>query len=108
MHEFKTIEEIYNTLIRLEKIPERLYIKLGRLKGDVDFVRFALENMLKNTPWEGIKMEFIEVKPLVRCENCGFEGEVDVSNHLGFIRCPSCNSVTNVLSGNELEILMRV
>ncbi len=107
MHEFKTIEEIYNSLLRMDSIPERLYIKLGKLKGNADFVKFALESMLKNTPFEKIKMEFIEVKPFIRCPNCGFQGEVDVVGHVHFVRCPACNAVADVVRGNEIELLVK-
>ena len=107
MHEFKTIEEIYNTLIRMDTIPERVYIKLGKLKGNSEFVKFALESMLKNTPFEKMRMEFIEVKPSIRCVRCGFSGEIEVPDHVDFVRCPFCNSVADVVEGNTVEILVK-
>jgi len=107
MHEFKTVEEIYNSIQAMDHVPKRIYVKLSKLKGNPEFIKFALESMLKNTPYASSSIHFIEVKPVIRCKNCGFEGEVDIPEHVHFIRCPFCNRIADVIKGNDIEILVK-
>ncbi len=109
MHEFDTIEKIYTSLLNIGgRLPERVYIRLSKLNGNPDFVKFAIESMVKGTPLEKIKLEFIEVKPKARCPTCGYEGEIEVpAHHARFVRCPFCNDTVDIIDGNEIEILVR-
>ena len=107
MHEFDTVEKIYNSLLSMGKLPDRVYIKLSKLNGNVDFVRFAIESMIRGTVLEKVKLEFIEIKPKIKCRSCGYEGEVDIPAHAHFIRCPLCNDVVDVIEGKEIEILVK-
>ncbi|MGC9319121.1 MAG: hydrogenase maturation nickel metallochaperone HypA [Armatimonadota bacterium] len=114
MHDISAAQGIARTVLEAaaerdaERV-ERVRIVLGAMQMiDPEQLQFWLAQILRGTIGEGAEIE-IERRPLmIRCEACGYEGEVEVPEdpiyHLMAFApiCPECGSdQLRVLGGDE-------
>lgn len=77
-------------------------VRIGKMSAiDEASLRFAFDALKAGTIAENSTFEYKEIPLKGRCEDCGFESELEGY----FVLCPKCNSGrVKILSGNELEI----
>lgn len=102
MHEMATIQEVIAELGRLGN-PKRAKVRLGAMRADPEHFREIFSEYVKGSPLEGTELEIDDI-PVEGFCTCGFAGPVDINEHVHFARCPNCNSVLDIKSGNELEV----
>ncbi len=116
MHEYSIAEELINTLldqVNEDKLSsaEIVHLEIGELQV---ISRKALTQAFKivteGTLLEGAELRYEDVPILVRCEDCGFQGEVDHEDDFTLhfsvpvLSCPECGSSVDIIKGNELAI----
>lgn len=84
-----------------EKI-NNVAVRIGKMSAiDEASLKFAFDALKEGTIAEKSTLEYKEIPLKGRCEDCGFESELEGY----FVLCPKCNSGrVKILSGNELEI----
>lgn len=102
MHELSTVQGV---IYRLKKSGrKRARLRLGAMVMSKDNFLDAFQELVKGTDIEKVKLEVEQVPAIGACD-CGFEGAVEVPEHVHFLRCPDCGSVCRIKSGMELEIV---
>lgn len=107
MHETGIAQSILDIAIKtaLEKSAKRINnvaVKVGKMSAiDEASLRFAFDALKAETIAENATFEYIDVPLTGKCEDCGYESEMEGY----FMLCPKCSSGrVTILSGNELEI----
>ncbi|MFW6048453.1 MAG: hydrogenase maturation nickel metallochaperone HypA [Candidatus Natronoplasma sp.] len=117
MHEFSVMKQLVSALI--DELGGR---DIGRVKevrieiGDLTFLggeqlKFAYEVLSKETILEGSELKVIEKKARVKCDECGYEGDVEYSDDPAFhynvpvISCPKCGNKPRIIQGKETTIV---
>lgn len=107
MHETGIAQSILDIAIKtaLEKSAKRINnvaVKVGKMSAiDEASLRFAFDALKAETIAENATFEYIDVPLTGKCEDCGYESEMEGY----FVLCPKCSSGrVTILSGNELEI----
>ncbi len=119
MHEYSVMNQLVAALLdeleeerdNIERIKE-VKIEVGELTflGE-DQLKFAFETLSKDTILEGADLDVNSIESEVRCENCGYEGEINYSNDPAFhynvpiISCPECDSKPEIIKGKETKIV---
>ncbi len=116
MHEYSIAEELINTLLdqvdedRLSKT-EVVHLEIGELQViSREALTQAFKVVTEGTLLEGSELRYEGVPILVRCEDCGFQGEVDYEDDFSLhfsvpvLSCPECGSTVDIVEGNELAI----
>ena len=106
MHELGSVQKVIQDLKRMDPIPKRITIVLGKMRGSAKGFEDMFREYTRDTELEGIGMEIEQVPVKVKCE-CGLEGLDRVTDHLHFVRCPKCGNVADILQGNELDIKIK-
>ena len=91
-------------------------VKEVRIKiGDLTFLgseklKFAYEVLSKDTILDGSELKVEKVKAKIRCDECGYEGDVDYSEDPAFhynvpvLSCPECGAKPTIIKGKETVI----
>ena len=96
--------------------------EIGKVKevrveiGDLTFLgaeqlKFAYEVLSKDTILAGSELNVIEKQAKIKCEECGYEGDVEYSDDPAFhynvpvISCPKCGAKPKVIQGKETTIV---
>lgn len=116
MHEFSVMSEIMDALMTESKKNNVKAVKKVYLEvGDLTFLgheqlKFAYEVLAEGTVFDGSEL-VLDTKPaLVKCNSCGYEGELSFEDnpeyHLRIpdFSCPKCENPSEVVSGNECII----
>ncbi len=116
MHELSIMSEIMDTLVaESEKNNVTAVRKVFLEVGDLTFLgheqlKFAYEVLAEGTVLDGSEL-VLETKPaLVRCESCGYEGELNFDENPEYhlrvpdFSCPRCEDSVTIVSGNECII----
>ena len=116
MHEVSVVSDIVSAILReLEKYNaervEEVTLVVGEMTslGD-EQLKFAYEMVTKDTKLEGSKLVIEHEKILVRCTECGYEGEVrmlesDYGEHtIPILSCPKCNGKVKVTAGQTCKV----
>lgn len=116
MHEYSIARELIDTLTdqvdedRLSRT-KKIHLELGELRViSREALSQAFKIVTEDTILNGAELEFEEVSLVARCQECGFEGEVnyddDLSLHFSVpvLSCPECGSSVNIVRGNELSV----
>jgi Zn finger protein HypA/HybF involved in hydrogenase expression len=103
MHEFTSIREAIDKINRMEPRPEKVTIKLGKVRGSARGFEKMFREHTRGTSLEGISLEIEQVPAEIKCK-CGLEGPVRIMDHVHFVRCPKCGEVADLIKGNELDI----
>jgi len=116
MHEYSIAEELINTLldqVNEDKLSntEIVHLEIGELQViSREALTQAFKVVTEGTLLEGAKLSYEDVPIIVRCEDCGFQGEVnyedDFSLHFSVpvLSCPECGSTVDIIQGNEMAV----
>ncbi len=107
MHETGIAMSILETAVKTAKDNgankiNNVAVRVGKMSAiDEASLRFAFDALKEDTMAKEASFEYIAVPLVGKCEDCGYESEMD--NY--FVLCPKCNSGrVTILSGDELEI----
>ncbi|MBS3736122.1 MAG: hydrogenase maturation nickel metallochaperone HypA [Candidatus Bipolaricaulota bacterium] len=116
MHEYSIARELIDTLTdqvdedRLTRT-KKIHLELGELRViSKEALSQAFKIVTEDTILNGAELEFEEASLVARCQECGFEGEVnyddDLSLHFSVpvLSCPDCGSSVDIVRGNELSV----
>jgi hydrogenase nickel incorporation protein HypA/HybF len=73
-------------------------------------VRFWYKVLTKDTIMQGSKLVVEESEGIVRCSNCGYEGDFKYVDDLALhaltptLNCPKCNAVVDIVGGKDCLI----
>ena len=116
MHEFSMTARIVNyTLEEAKKHKAKrvheVHLQIGKLTFlGLEQVKFSYNMLVKNTIMEGSKLHIEEKDGVVKCSNCGYEGnlkyEDDPVYHVPSptLDCPKCEGSVNIVGGKECTI----
>ena len=105
MHEMKAVQRLVEELMALDEKPERIKVRLGRMTAEPRVFRQLFSEFSSSLGFSNVDIDIEEVPVIAKCDKCGFEGGVQVMEHVHFIRCPDCKMVADIVQGNELEIV---
>lgn len=77
----------------------KIRMRVGELSGIIpSFLDKCFVQMSEGTIAEGAKLEYEMVPALIRCKDCGSEGDIDRKNYC----CRECGSLkVKIISGRE-------
>ncbi|MHA1230352.1 MAG: hydrogenase maturation nickel metallochaperone HypA [Candidatus Helarchaeota archaeon] len=118
MHEFSTAQAIVRTITRVAiqngaKKITAVYLEIGDLTFLVPHqLKFSFDIASQGTIAEGAELVISHVKAKVRCNECGYSGEIDLHSkgdasfmEVSLTKCPKCNKEgLEIISGRELNI----
>ncbi|MCD6508660.1 hydrogenase maturation nickel metallochaperone HypA [Candidatus Poribacteria bacterium] len=104
MHELSVAQEIAHLVLdaasqKGAKSVLKIELEIGELSFlSLEQMRFWLKTCLENTIASEAKVILSTVKPVVRCDSCGYEGDIQVDDDpalhfiLPVLSCPRCGS----------------
>ena len=107
MHEMGIAMQIMN--IAIQSLPpeegirvKSIRLRVGKLTAIVpQSLKFCMEVVTKDTPAEGVALEFDEVPVRVACDACGEETEIERPP----FQCGSCGSdKVEIIAGREMVV----
>lgn len=101
MHEAEGARTVAETIVKSKAT--HVKVRLGKMRGNEKRFLQLVKEFLSGTGFEGAKIKIEPAGVTAKCK-CGFCGNVDVSEHVHFVRCPLCGTIADILSGNELDI----
>ena len=116
MHEFSVTSQIVQSVLteaekRGAKKVNEVHLTIGKLTFlGLEQVRFAYEALSKGTIMEGSQLIIEEQEGVVRCSNCGYQGDFkyqdDPLYHVPVptLKCPKCSSTVSITAGKECTI----
>ena len=116
MHEFSVTSQIVESVLEEAKKHnakrvDEVHLVIGTLTFlGLEQVRFAYEILVKDTIMDGSKLYIEEKDGVVKCSNCGYEGdfkyEDDPMYHIPTptLNCPKCGEVVKIVGGRECVI----
>lgn len=117
MHEFSIAKQIVRHLEKVEKQYNTckivaFEIELGELTfASKEQIKFWLQELLKGTKIGKAKINISNVKPIVKCDKCGYKGAIKLTPDpiyhfvLPDLRCKKCNSTAlNLIKGRECNL----
>ena len=116
MHEFSMACRIVNCILEeAKKHNAKRVNEVHLIMGKFTFlgleqVRFAYEMLVKDTIMEDSKLHIEEKDGVVRCNNCGYKGDLkyedDPAFHVPYptLNCPKCEGIVNIVGGKECTI----
>ncbi|MBD3228678.1 MAG: hydrogenase maturation nickel metallochaperone HypA, partial [Candidatus Lokiarchaeota archaeon] len=115
---FGTAQQIVRTITRVglqngaSKITA-VHLEIGALTFLVpDQLKFSFDIASKGTIAEGARFEITRINAVLRCNKCGYEGEVDLDfsgdaseMEVNLTDCPKCDETgLEIIKGRELNI----
>lgn len=116
MHEFTITSAIVDALFDLAnkqgaKRVLEVYLRIGKLRSlSSEQVRFSYGILTKGTILQGSKLIIEETDAHIRCAECGYKGQLDPRDDLGYhfaipsLQCPHCQSPLSIEGGDECVI----
>jgi hydrogenase nickel incorporation protein HypA/HybF len=108
MHELSIAQNIVETVYQNVPLDElnrvrQVVVKAGQFSGVVsDSLKFSFRVIVAQTELESAELEIVEVPFRLKCNSCGRT----TANDFGIMICGECSSSnTEIISGNELEII---
>ena len=104
MHEVATSQSLADAVLREAQARNatrvlRVEVEVGELSFlEPEQIAYWAEMCFQGTVGEGAKLDIRLIRPLVACEECGYEGELRVEEHpayhlrLPVFQCPGCGS----------------
>lgn len=123
VHEWALAEAIVEYAVKVlnvSSVKRGLKIKIGLLQSiDLEVLGFAVKHLLKERGLGELKVVYETVDPLLKCNKCGFEWRIRMSDleesireavHFVpeviqvFTKCPNCSSQDfSIISGRGVE-----
>lgn len=104
IHEFSTVRQVIFELNKRQEKNKKVKLILGRMLSNKKTFTEIFHEHVKGTELESILLDIEEIPIKIKCQ-CGFEGNIEITEHVHFVRCPKCGKIADVLQGNELEII---
>ncbi|RLG26086.1 hydrogenase maturation nickel metallochaperone HypA [Methanosarcinales archaeon] len=115
VHEISIAAALVDAAIRTaeEEKPRKIskiHIEIGELTDlNPDQLRHIFKTTTKNTVIADAELVINTIKPAIECEECGYEGEVNLVEDFHFnapqITCPTCKSTdVTITAGNECKL----
>ena len=116
MHEVSVVSDIVSAILKelekynVEKVEEVVLVVGDMTSLGEEQLEFAYEIVTKETKLEGSKLVIEHEKIRVRCNECGYEGEVrmlesDYGEHtIPILSCPKCNGKVKVTAGQTCMV----
>jgi len=108
MHELSVAEQLVELIEHQLRDAGRVKVTkvnltIGPLSGiEPQALRFAYDSAVCGTMLEGSAVHITEIRPVVFCDTCNTEREIESVQRL---RCPVCDTPTpTIVRGRELEI----
>ena len=104
MHEIGTSQSLADAVLREAEARDaarvlRVEVEVGELSFlEPDQIGYWTEMCFQGTIAEGAELDIRLIRPLVECEECGYEGEMRAEEHpayhvqLPVFQCPDCGS----------------
>jgi hydrogenase nickel incorporation protein HypA/HybF len=120
MHEFSVAQEIIRSVIReAQKHDAKRVIKVELEIGEITFlnpeqVTFWVEQGMRGTVGEGLEIVVRRIEPEIRCEDCGYQGRLEVEEDprhhfvLPVFLCPKCGSGKVRITRGKETLLKRL
>ena len=109
MHELSIVEALIDQVRKeVERSGQsgrilRLELAIGRLSGvNCDSIRFAFEQLSRDTLLEGAEVHITQPKATCRCHTCDARVEIDEIT----VGCPACGSTQITVEGGR-ELLLQ-
>ncbi len=116
MHEFSTMQSIVNAI--MEEARKHGAKKITRVEleiGELTFLgeeqmKFAFDILKEGTIMERAVLKIKKTRAVVRCTECGYEGNVEYGIkedfHLSFpiLKCPECGGSVEIIGGRECTV----
>lgn len=116
MHEFSTMQHIVEVILseaqkhHPEKIT-RVNLKIGELTFlGIEQLRFAFQVLSRGTLLENAELTIDNVKPMIRCTTCGYNGDTDYDERpdmhfmIPLLKCPRCGKDIEIVKGRECTV----
>jgi len=115
MHEFSVMTQIVDSVLseakkRDAQRVEQVNLEIGdfTMLGDEQMM-FAYEVLAKDTILQGSKLEISHRKGKIKCQSCGYEGDVTIAEDsphrmIPILECPKCHAPAEVIEGRECFI----
>jgi len=116
VHEFSVTSQIVRSVLeeaekrKAKKVTE-VHLVIGKLTFlGLDQVRFAYEVITKGTIMEGSTLNIEEQEGIVKCNNCGYEGDFNYEDDplyhvpVPTLKCSKCGKVVSIVAGKECTI----
>ena len=108
MHEFSIVDSLLHlaeehAIKHNAKKVTKLEVKIGVLSGvEPELLKTAFETFKEGTICEDAKF-IMKIQPVViRCKECGFEGELSKDEYL----CPKCKGTEiNIIDGEDMYLM---
>jgi hydrogenase nickel incorporation protein HypA/HybF len=115
MHEFSVMTQIVDSILEEAKKHDATKVEQVDLEvGDFTMLgeeqlKFAYEVLSKDTILQGSTLRIVHRKGSIKCESCGFEGEMRLAEDsphrlVPILECPKCNSPAKIVEGRECVI----
>lgn len=115
MHEFSVMTQIVDSILEEAKKHDATRVEQVELEvGDFTMLgeeqlKFAYELLSKDTILQGSKLDIGHLKGKIKCESCGFEGEMRLAEDsphrlVPILECPKCHSPAKIIEGRECVI----
>ncbi len=120
MHEYSIASRIVETVKETIEKEEAIRIKEVHLrKGElrilsVEALTSAYQILTEGGKLAGSKLVIQEVKTILHCSECNYEGGVDYHQDLEYhftvpiLTCPQCGSLAEITKGKELDLIQLV
>ena len=115
MHEFSGMTKIVDSV--LEEAKKRDAQKVEQVELEVgeftmlgqEQLKFAYEVLSKDSILKGSKLEIRSIKGRIKCDSCGYEGDVKVAEDaphrsVPILECPKCHSAAKIVEGRECVV----
>ncbi|MGP3667510.1 MAG: hydrogenase maturation nickel metallochaperone HypA [Candidatus Bathyarchaeota archaeon] len=116
MHEYYVTKQIVDILLEeakkhnAKKVSE-VHLVIGKLSClGIEQIKFYYEMLTEGTIMEGSKLHIEEEEVEVKCESCGYDGEIKREKMslyhflLPVLSCPKCSKEVKVVKGKECSI----
>jgi len=115
MHEFSVMTQIIDSVLeeakkREAQKVEQVDLEIGdfTMLGD-EQLKFAYEVLSKSTILQGSSIQISHRKGKIKCESCGFEGEMQLAEDsphrlVPILECPKCHLPAKIIEGRECFI----
>jgi len=115
MHEFSVMTQIVDSV--LEEAKKRGARKVENVELEIgeftmlghEQMKFAYEVLSKDTILQGSNLEVRTIKGRIKCDSCGYEGDVKISEDtphrsVPLLECPKCHSAARIIEGRECVV----
>lgn len=116
LHEFSITQQIVKCILKeakrhnAKKITE-VNLAIGKFTAlGIEQIQFCYELLVKGSIMENSKLRIEEVKPVGKCEKCGYKGPIKEADSdmyhfmLPSLKCTKCGGTVSIIKGRECMV----